>query len=339
MEAGRPELFSVNFFHRKPHAVGNYSVEFIFDDVRSRLSEKINASKVYSPYESAGLFKRFYNALHAAFHQGDVNHVTGDINYIGIFLHKSRTIQTILDCVHMETSSGLKHQVLKFFWITLPVRRCRFVTAISESTKREILKYAHCDPGKIIVIPVAVSKRFKPKPRAFNKQKPVLLQLGTAPNKNIPRLIEAVKDIPCILQIVGKHNPQYEEMLKNYGIEYRYDWGLTDQQILEKYEQADMVTFTSTYEGFGMPILEGQSVGRPVITSKLLSMPEVAGDAAKLVDPYDPQDIRRGILQIIEQDQYREGLIARGFENVKRYDPERIALMYYDLYAKTNKKP
>jgi glycosyltransferase involved in cell wall biosynthesis len=287
---------------------------------------------MYSTYESSGLLKRIYNCLEAIRRQSDVNHVTGDINYIGLFLRKKRTIQTILDCVHLSSSTGVKHAVLKMFWVRIPVRRAQFVTAISESTKKEILKYVQCDPDKIKVIPVAISEKFRRTEKIFDQKDPRLLQLGTAPNKNLLRLIEALKDIPCFLDIVGKHDAHIEELLKKNGIRYQYSWALSDEEVIKKYEQADIVTLVSTYEGFGMPILEAQAVGRPVISSNVYSMPEVAGEAACLVNPFDVQSIRQGILKIISDTDYREGLVRKGYENVKRFDARDIALKYLDLY-------
>jgi glycosyltransferase involved in cell wall biosynthesis len=326
------QKITVSFFQRKPRTVGNYSVEFIFEDVRERLADLIDAKIIYSPYESSGVFKRLVNCWSAVVHQSDVNHVTGDINYLGLMLSKNRTVQTILDCVHLATSSGMKHKVLKYFWVTVPVKRARYITAISESTKAEILKYVDCDPGKIKVIYVAISGRFRRKEKAFNKAEPRILQIGTAPNKNIPRLIEALKGIPCILEIIGKHNPAYEELLVKYGIKYEYRWGLPDEEMVRRYEAADILSLASVYEGFGMPILEAQAVGRAVITSKTFSMPEVAGDAAYLADPESVSDIRNGILEIINNDEYRESIIAKGFENIRRFDPDKIAMQYFDLY-------
>ena len=94
----------------------------------------------------------------------------------------------------------------------------------------------------------------------------------------------------------------------------------------------DLLVFVSTYEGFGLPILEAQATGRPVITSNVLSMPEVAGDSACLVDPFDVSSIRKGILKVINDPAYREKLIKRGFENVKRFQPDKIAEQYADIY-------
>jgi glycosyltransferase involved in cell wall biosynthesis len=324
----------VTFFHRKPRGVGNYSVEFIFWDVRQRLASFIMAREAFSTYESSGIFKRMYSGIEAMGRQGEVNHVTGDVNFLGIFLSRKKTIQTILDCVQISSSTGIKHAIIKLIWLTIPVRRAKYITAISESTKKEILKYVSCDPEKIIVIPVAISEKFGPKPRKFDEACPRILQLGTAPNKNIPRLAEALRGIPCKLDIVGKHDPQLEQLLKETGISYEYSWGLSEEEILNKYETADIISLASTYEGFGMPILEGQAMGRPVITSNILSMPEVAGDAACLVDPFDVSAIREGIMKIIRDNLYREDLVRKGQINIKRFDPDKIALQYLELYKR-----
>jgi glycosyltransferase involved in cell wall biosynthesis len=322
----------VVFYHRKPRSVGNYSLEFIFDDVRTRLKERIAARTVISKYESKGVFLRLYNCLEALAKKGPVNHITGDVNYLGIFLSSKNTINTILDCVHLDTSSGLKYKVLKYFWLALPERHAKFLTAISESTKREILKHHPCDPDKIVVIPVAISPEFQFKAKEFNKQKPRILQVGAAPNKNIPRLIEALKGIPCVLNIVGKINTEYEQMCRDYGIDLIYESGLSNEEMIQRYEICDIVSLASTYEGFGMPILEAQAVGRAVISSNLFSMPEVAGDSAVLVDPFNTGEIRTAILKIISDDTFREDRIRKGFENIKRFDPELIANQYFQLY-------
>jgi glycosyltransferase involved in cell wall biosynthesis len=324
----------VVFFHRKPRSVGNYSVEFIFEDVRNRLREKIESKVVVSKYESSGFIKRLYNCYEAWRNQGQVNHITGDVNYLGLFLKRNHTIQTILDCVHLNTSQGIKYKILKLFWLSIPERRSKFITAISESTKQDILRHHKCDAGKIVVIPVAISPKFKRVDKAFNKERPRILQVGTAPNKNIPNLIEAVKGLPCVINIIGKHNDEYEALLKKYNIEYVYEWGLSDEQILQRYADADILSLASTYEGFGMPILEAQAVGRPVITSKLFSMPEVAGDAAVMINPHEVSEIRKGLEKIIYDDTFRNDLVNRGFQNIKRFDPHFIAEQYLSLYQK-----
>ncbi len=93
-----------------------------------------------------------------------------------------------------------------------------------------------------------------------------------------------------------------------------------------------MLVFASTYEGFGLPIVEAQATGRPVVTSDTLSMPEVAGDAACLVDPFNVESIRNGILKVIQDTGYREQLVQNGLKNVERFKPESVAMQYLALY-------
>ncbi len=172
----------------------------------------------------------------------------------------------------------------------------------------------------------------EPQEYSFNSTKPTILQIGTTANKNLFRLFEALRDIPCRLSIIGKLTEDHKKALGNYGIEYSNSIGITKEELVREYEQCDFVAFVSTYEGFGMPILEANAVGRPVITGNISSMPEVAGDAACLVDPFTVEEIRAGILRIINDKVYREQLIQSGLKNVQRYRPEVIARQYAELY-------
>jgi glycosyltransferase involved in cell wall biosynthesis len=141
-----------------------------------------------------------------------------------------------------------------------------------------------------------------------------------------------LKGISCKLSIVGVLSKQQEEALRVNQIDYNTAANITNEELKEQYEKADLLAFVSTYEGFGMPIVEAQIVGRPVVTSNLLSMPEVAGDAAHLVDPFDVEDIRKGVLRIIEDKAYRTLLIEKGRSNALRFSVETIANQYAELY-------
>src|SRR5438874_417341 len=116
MNKAEKKLPGVTFYYRKPRQNANFSVEFIFRDVSERLKDRIYTHTAISKYESKGLFRRLYICLEAMFRQGDVNHITGDISFIGIFLRKRKTIQTILDCGHVHASTGIRQLILKLFW-------------------------------------------------------------------------------------------------------------------------------------------------------------------------------------------------------------------------------
>ena len=121
-------------------------------------------------------------------------------------------------------------------------------------------------------------------------------------------------------------------MLKENQIDYNVSKNLTNEEVFEKYRNCDILSFVSTYEGFGMPIVEANAIGRVVVTSNLLSMPEVAGDAAHLVDPFDIGSIRQGIVKVIKDEHYRESLIRNGYQNRKRFDVNKIANQYVEIY-------
>ena len=135
--------------------------------------------------------------------------------------------------------------------------------------------------------------------------------------------------------IVGKLDESTKNILNENNIDFEnIDQALTDEKIAQLYQDCDIVTLVSTLEGFGMPIVEANKTGRVVITSNTSSMPEIANNAACLVNPFDIEDIRKGLLKIIEDDEYRAQLIANGFENAKRFDQKEIANQYFDLYRK-----
>jgi len=328
------ELINVVFFHRKPYPTGHYSIEYLFADVRRRLADKIDARVVESTFYSRGVWKRLCIIAEAFLKRGQVNFITGDIHYISVMLPKNRTILTILDCGFIYQKSGIRRWLEELFWVTIPVRRVAYVNTISPSSKDDILKITSCDPKKIIVIPVAIDVLYTYSPKEFNKKEPVLLQVGQAENKNLMRIIEAVKDLPVRLCIIGKLSDANTRLLANCSVRYTNHCNISNEEMLQKYIDADMLVFPSTYEGFGMPILEAQAVGRPVITSNVTSMPWVAGDAACLVDPLSVASIRAGILKVIDDEEYRNELIARGLENVRRFDPDVIAGQYYELFKR-----
>jgi glycosyltransferase involved in cell wall biosynthesis len=319
-------------FHRKPQGA-QISIERLFAQVRSALPSGVECAIHENPFSSKGVLARIRNILAARKHQGEVNHITGDVHYLALGLRKSRTLLTIHDCASLERLGGLRRLVFKWLWFTLPIRCSQLITVISESTRRELLRHVRCNPNKIRVVHNCVDPSFLPSPKSFDSEDPEILQLGTASNKNLERLAQSVTGLHCRLNIIGSLNPTQEAVLRKLGIRYSNTPRATDEELLSAFQNCDMVAFVSTYEGFGLPIIEANAVGRPVITSNLLSMPEVAGNAACLVNPLDVESIRTGILKMWHDADYREDLIQAGFENVKRFSATTIAAQYAALYT------
>jgi glycosyltransferase involved in cell wall biosynthesis len=330
-------MIRVTQFMRRP-VPGWYSIERLYEDVRACLPPDILVQVRVSRYYSRGLWGRFYDAVAASRHQGDVNHITGDVHFLTFFLSRRRTVMTVHDCGRLETLRGVRRWVLWFFWFWLPAKRCAAIVAISHATKQQLLRYIRVDPDKVKVIHNNVSSEFQPVPVPFNSVRPRLLQIGVTENKNIERLAAALDGLDCELVVIGQPNPDQQAALKQNAVRFEIRVGLSREELLDEYRRCDMLVFVSTYEGFGLPIVEANAVGRPVITSDLLSMPEVAGDAACLVDPFDVMSIRAGIHRVIDDAQYREELVARGFVNAERFRVESIATQYADLYRKIHQQ-
>jgi len=323
----------VSLFLRKPRAGEHYSIERLFDAVIAALPEdRYEVKRLVCPFQSQGLIRRSLNVLWAIFNQGDVNHVTGDVNYLGLLMHRSRTVLTIHDSASMSRLSGLKRWVYSWIWLRLPIRRAAIVTVISDSSLYEILEYTREGSSNFRVIPNCVTSGMVGSAKSFNSVRPRVLQIGTKENKNLVRVIDALKGMPCQLAIVGRLSTEQKQVLKDSGLMYENHTGLDMAAMAEQYRRADMVVFVSTYEGFGLPILEAQAVGRAVVTSARAPMNIVAGDGAALVNPENVAEIREAIGKIIADESYREELIAAGLENVKEYSPEKIATQYAAVY-------
>jgi glycosyltransferase involved in cell wall biosynthesis len=212
------------------------------------------------------------------------------------------------------------------------------VTTISEASRQELLQHVACDPAKITTVPIPLPEGFSPSPKAFTQEWPRILQVGTGHNKNLERVAQALEGLPCHLRIIGKLSEHQRQALAESGVDWSADHDVSDEQMVQEYIDCDILVFSSTYEGFGLPIVEAQATGRPVITSNLCSMPEVAGEAAVLVDPYDVAGIRAGVLRVIQEETLREELIHKGLCNVERFRPAAIAHQYAALYRDLTEK-
>ena len=285
------------------------------------------------PLKSSGLFSIGINLFYLLRFKKNLFHITGDVHYAMLVLPTNRSILTIHDLVFLHTYKGIRRMFLKWIFLDLPVRKAKYITTISEKSKDEIIGNTGCNPNKIQVIPNPVDIGIKFIEREFNTVKPVLLFLGTKDNKNLELSIAALYKLSVHLRIIGELTSKQEELLNKFSIEYSNAYSISQEDLHNEYQKCDVVFFPSTYEGFGLPVIEGFQAGRPVLTSNISPMKEVSGNAALLINPTSISSIRNGLIKLINEPQLRETMINSGFEVVKDYAPSAIALKYEELWG------
>jgi glycosyltransferase involved in cell wall biosynthesis len=313
-------------------AAGAFSIERIFASVRSALPADVSVRVETNRHLSQGVLPRILDGLRARRLAGRVNHVLGDVHYLTCFLPRRGSIVTIHDFISLERHRGVRRALYWLLWYWLPLRRAEHVTVVSNYTRESLVRWLPRADVRVSVIPPPLGRGFTPSPAPPRGARLRLLQVGTAENKNLPRVIEACRELMVTLVIVGPLDTTLSERLRALEIPHESHVDLDETALLDVYRSCHALIFASTYEGFGLPIIEAQAIGRPVITSRLCSMPEASGGAACLVEPSDVADIRRAIQRLIDDREYTAELVRRGHENATRYAPERIAAAYAALY-------
>jgi glycosyltransferase involved in cell wall biosynthesis len=324
----------VRLFFRKTRPTGNVSIENSFAEIVDAFPKNngFTLDTFVSSFYSNGFLPRLRAIFEVRQHQVAINHITGDTNFLALGLPHRKTILTIHDCGLLDGKNKLARWILLQFWLKLPVKKSQIVTAVSEATKQDIIRLTGCDADKIAVIPTVIKSSFSYSPKAFQRDYPTILHIGNSPNKNLERHAHALAGLPCHLHIVGQISTAQIDLLKHLKLDFSISYNLTDAAMQSAYEQADILLFCSTIEGFGMPIIEAQTVGRVVVTSTVSAMPDVSGGGACLADPLSISDIRRAIERVLTDDNYRNSLIDKGLQNIKRFNPETVARQYAALY-------
>lgn len=317
----------ITYFYRNHHI--GYSIKRVSDLYVNQMEEK-ETYEMPSQYASLpGILKNMWYTFKHRNKQG-INHITGDVHYCIIPLMFCSTVLTIHDTCAYDNAKGIKKWIIKYLWFKIPLLLAKKVVCISEATKTSVGRFTH--RKDLAVIYNAIDPCFQYTAKTFDVNSPTILLVGTNWNKNVERTLIALKDIPCRITIIGRLSSRQLDVLARHHAKYTNKENLTDDEILAEYKQADIVSFCSEYEGFGMPIIEANAVGRAVITSHLSPMTEVGGESPFYVDPFDVNSIRAAFLHIISDKETRDRHIKLGLKNVKRFQLNNIVKQYKTIY-------
>jgi len=216
------------------------------------------------------------------------------------------------------------------------------IITVSEYTKNELLKWSGIPENRIKRIYNGVGTEFNASVTPFSLEKPYILYAGNRRKyKNVIGLIMAFARSKLythgyILALTGNPDKDCLRVSTEEGVlEHVHYLGFVEENELPSvYRGAHAVAFVSFYEGFGLPILEAMASGVPVITSNTSAMPEVAGDAALIVNPHDIDDISSGIKKITNDQKLRSELINRGLNRAAMFSWDKTAEQYWDLFER-----
>jgi glycosyltransferase involved in cell wall biosynthesis len=248
-----------------------------------------------------------------------------------------------------------KREVVKqWLWQAASARWADRLVAVSDATRRDLVRAFPRTIDRVRVIPEGVSPIFCPLPRTweiistlerYKINGSYVITVGTiSPKKNLCRLLQAHARLlerggwDRTLVVVGKLGWRSEEItreLRRAGVRerVRYIGYIPDEDLVRLYNGADAFVYASLYEGFGLPVLEAMACGVPVVTSRVGSLPEVAGDAAYFVDPLSVDSIAQGLWDVVRDAVMRRHLVVLGLARAQQFSWRRLATGLLEVCA------
>lgn len=256
-------------------------------------------------------------------------------------------VSTHHDITYVRHPESFGRRFRALYGVIVPrlIAHSAHLLTVSDFSRTEIAQYFGVAPETFTVVANAADERFRPRGPGADAAPGRYLLAVSSPNahKNFARMIEAFQRIsrahPDVeLRVVGGQTRSFSR--QEYGdrtSRVRFLGRVDDDELAELYRGALAFVFPSLYEGFGIPPLEAQRCGCPVIAARAASMPEVLGDSALFVDPYDVDDIARAMSTLIDDPRVRDRLVAEGARNAARFSwrasAERVSRVLDDVLA------
>lgn len=317
--------------------------------------KKPNSKIIFSPNRHGGFYENFYIPNYIKKNNIDLHHIPQ--NGIGLTeSYSTNSIVTLHDLIPYTLPETVGRKYLERFLREMPkiLDKTKGVLTVSEYSKRDILKFFHGYPeDKIFVTPLAANSNFKPLDknvcRDFLKERfsinaPYILYIGGfSTRKNIRELILAFQKINSSLKTpytlvlggaVKDEGKKLVSLVESLNMQNNVVFtGYLDDDILPMlYNGAEAFVYPSLYEGFGLPPLEAMSCKTAVITSNLTSIPEVTGDAAILIDPFNSEELANELFRLLDNDEFREELANKGYNKSLEFSWRNTAKKTLEAY-------
>jgi len=294
-----------------------------------------------------GLWRTF--GLPADLKRDGIDLFHGLSNELPIGIHRTGipSVVTIHD-VAFRTFTDMYHwadrRIYDLKW-RYAVTRADRIIAISECTKRDIIRFYGIDESKIDVVYQPVTPRYY-SPIPHTDAPPYMLYVGAVNSrKNLLGIVKAMQllppDIDLPLYIVGNGH-EYKKEVENYIVSHRlqsrFRWlgGLTHDELHQLYTDARLFIYPSFYEGFGLPVVEAMLSGCPVVTSNVSSLPEAAGPYSLKADPASPEDIADKMLQALTDTELRTRMVTGSLQYaMQTFHPSVLAQRLMGVYQKS----
>jgi glycosyltransferase involved in cell wall biosynthesis len=305
-----------------------------------------------------GVIRNFVSLPRAIAHdQLDVLH----LQYILPPFTHIPSVLAIHDLYYLHSSQATRYQQAVMRLSLWSARRSTQVTTLSEYSKQDIVRRTGIDPDRVIVTPLGVSNRFAPDTNSgqlgavqhwLGLKGRYILFVGRTddPRKNLSTLIRAYAaliangEITEQLVIVGRRGPgslDITSLIRELGLDR---WVIMpgeveDADLPALFAEASIFVYVSSFEGFGLPVLEAMASGTPVITSNVTSLPEVAGTAALLVTPGKVEELASAIRSLLGDTRLRLDLRERGLARARQFSWERTAQQFLKIFEMIGRQP
>ena len=281
----------------------------------------------------------------------DIYHGLSNVLPFGLKKSGVPSVLTIHDLIFLRFPAFYKKidRMLYRFFTIRSCHRATKILAISQQTKTDLIDLLGIDAGKIEVVYQSCDKRYYEKVEEelkqavrlkFNLPEKFILCVGTIEQRKnqlaiLEGMVQEKLDIPIVL--VGKPT-EYKKQLDEFIFESDIRKQLiflhqtNSDELQAIYQMAEIMVYPSFFEGFGLPVLEAQASGCPVITSNISSLPEAGGDAALYVDPSNSQEIGLAIKKILTDNDLKNELIQKGYVHSRKFNDQAVAANLMKLY-------